>query len=233
MTYKMLMTALLLFVATMAGAQQTTYSFQSEPFDNVFGTYTAGQSVTGSITLSEPLPPGTSNNVNSILVGYSFSDGVVTLDDSNSEIIFGISLTTGPLGQIQSYGMTFWETPLATVSGEVFTGMDITFEPGEGTPGCVPSPTCATAFVQINSGDIACNNVIGGQCVGGTPNPPGGNSGVIFRRADDTGFNPNFDNSSWLGGPPPSAVPALGMASLLLLMLVLAALGCFAMRLRR
>jgi len=43
--------------------------------------------------------------------------------------------------------------------------------------------------------------------------------------AEEGGFNPNFDDSIWSGGPPPRSIPALGTGSLVLLMLVLAALG--------
>jgi len=213
-------------------AQETTYTFQSQPFEDVFGTYSTGQNLTGSITLSEPLAPNITANVNSILVSYSFSDGVVTLDNTNSEIVNGIDLITDAFGGIQSYAMTFWESPLATSDGEIFTGMDVSFFPGIGSPGCIESPTCGPAFVQINSGDIRCNSVSGGQCVGGVPNPKGGNGGAIIRFAEETGFNPDFDDSIWGGGPPPQPIPALGTGSLLLLMLMLAGLAAGALRSR-
>lgn len=234
MPVRIILAAVLLLVGAVAYAQVTTYTFQSEPFHDVFGTYVAGQNLTGHITLSEPLPPNSSSNVNSILLSYSFSDGVVTLDDSNSEAVSELIFTTDATGSIQSYSLTFWESPLATAIGQIFTGMDIFFEPGFGAIGCEPSKECLSASVQINSGDTECFSLSGGQCVGGVPNPPGANGGAIFRIDNNTGFNPNFDNSIWLGGagPQPAAVPALGQGSLLLLMLMLSALGSFAMRRR-
>lgn len=229
---KALGAAALLLAFSAAQAQETTYTFQSQPFNEVFGTYTPGQTLTGSITLSELLPANSSTNVNSTLVSYSFTDGVVTLDDTNSEIVSGIILTTDANARIQSYAMTFWESPLATAAGEVFTGMDIFFNAGLGTPGCTPSASCTAASVQINSGDIECTSVSGGQCDGGIPNPDGGNGGAIFRMAEAGGFNPDFDESIWSGGPPPRSIPALGAGSLVLLMLMLAALGAGALRWR-
>jgi len=224
----------LLLAAGSAHPQQTTYTFQSQPFDDVSGTYTAGQNVTGSITLSEFVPPNTTMDVTPILVSYSFTDGTVTLDETNSVSVGpgGISLTTDASGRIQAYGMTFWESPLATTNGEIFTGMDLVFDPGQGAPGCTPSATCQPAFVQINSGDIECTSTNGGVCDLGVPGPSGGNWGSIFGIAKNTGFNPDFDQSIWTGGPPLQPIPALGPVTLVLLMLALLALGVASLRSR-
>jgi len=184
--FNTLCAATLMFSFTIAYAQETTYGFQSQPFNDVFGTYTAGQNLTGSITLSEPLPANASMNVNTILVSYSFSDGVVTLDQTNSEILGGINLATDAGGRIQSYGMTFWESPLATASGEIFTGMDILFNPGVGSPGCTPSATCFPARVQINSGDLECFSTFGGECDGAFV-PDSADWGRILRVAEAAG----------------------------------------------
>jgi hypothetical protein len=203
----LLVVSSLLLAFSAAFGQQTTYTFHSQAFEAVSGSYVIEQNVTGSITLSEPLAPNTSMNVNSILVAYSFSDGVVMLDDTNSEIISGIHLATDAAGGIQSYGMTLWALPLATAVGEVFTGMDLVFSPGLGAPGCTPSATCGYANVQIYSGDRECWSVAGGVCVSailGTTD----NWGEISRTADETGFDPDFDGSSWTASPSQMAINA-------------------------
>src|SRR6056297_183803 len=173
-------------------------------------------------------------DVTPILVGYSFTDGVVTLNDTNSEIISGfagIFLATDASGGIQSYQMTFWESPLPTSTGNVFTGMDILFLAGAGTPGCVESLTCERAQLQISSGDLECTSAGGGECAAAAQ-MDGDDWGRTVRVADETGFNPDLDDSIWGGGPPPRPIPALGSGALVLLMLMLAALGTGALRWR-
>jgi hypothetical protein len=231
---KALIASALLLGSGAIHAQNASYTFQSEPFENVIGTYTTSQSVSGTLVLSEFVPPNTTMDVTPILVSYSFTDGVLTLDDTNSAStgFFGIQLTTDAVGRIEAYAMTFWESPNATNVGDVFGGMDIGFNRGAGAPGCTPGPDCGRATLQINSGDIECTSVVGGQCDGGVPLPDGGNGGLILAAAAETGLDPGFDTSTWMGQAPPRAIPTLNHAAVLLLTLMLAVLGIMGLRSR-
>lgn len=231
---KALIASALLLGSGAIHAQNASYTFQSEPFENVIGTYTTSQSVSGTLVLSEFVPPNTTMDVTPILVSYSFTDGVLTLDDTNSDSIgfFGIELSTNAVGQIEAYTMTFYESPNTANVGDVFSGMDISFDRGAGEPGCTLGPDCGQAFLQINSGDIRCSSVVGGQCAGGVPLPDGGNGGEIFAVTGETGLNPGLDTSTWMGQVPPRAIPTLNHTAVLLLTLMLAVLGVMGLRSR-
>ncbi len=230
---RLIATLALLIVVHAAHGQQATYTFESPVFETFSGNYPPDRSLAGTLTLSEWVPPNTTMDVTPILVGYSFSDGTVSLDETNAESIAaaGIRLTTDAFGKIQSYGMIFWKSPRATTVGEVFEGMTIAFAAGAGSPGCVVIPFfCRPASVSIASGEYRCVSISDGQCDGAVLDEPDGNWGATRRVSDQFGFDLDFFESTWTGRPPPPSVPAMGATSLLVLSLLLAALGATALR---
>lgn len=84
-----------------------TYDFVSVNYEDIFDTrsgYTTAMNVSGSITTSSPLPPNNGNlDISGLITGFSFNDGLQTIDDSNGFILstFGpVSVVTDPLGNI-------------------------------------------------------------------------------------------------------------------------------------
>ena len=78
---------LTLFVATVAAAQPTTYTYTGDPYTVATAPYAVGGQLTGSFTVANPLPPFLSDaNLVPSLIAMSFNDGVETRTLSNSFI---------------------------------------------------------------------------------------------------------------------------------------------------
>jgi hypothetical protein len=74
------------------------------------GTYTTSMSVTGSITLSEPLPPDMlSLDLSGSVVAYSFTDGRQTLTHLNSVVPGGMFVATDAAGNIWEWAFHLWQ----------------------------------------------------------------------------------------------------------------------------
>ncbi len=73
------------FMSTVASAR--IYLFQGPFYEEVAGPYSTDMRVNGYIETSTFLQPGTPvSDVASLVVSYSFNDGVVTLDQNNSQL---------------------------------------------------------------------------------------------------------------------------------------------------
>jgi PEP-CTERM motif len=75
------------FLFTLPMMANTTYSYKGNDFTSIIeGTaYTASDFVHGSITFAAPLGPNFSfQSISPILLSYSFSDGLQTLNNGNS-----------------------------------------------------------------------------------------------------------------------------------------------------
>ncbi len=71
---------LALFINSHANA--TVYNYTGPNFTAVAGSYTTAMRITGTIVTSSPIPPNSVNfNISGILLGWSFSDGVQTIND--------------------------------------------------------------------------------------------------------------------------------------------------------
>ncbi len=88
--YKKLLVAVALLVLNAQAGASVVYTYIGNNFTSFFdqtppsGSYDASMKVTGSITLANALAPGFFNDLSSLVLDFSFSDGRGTLDKSNS-----------------------------------------------------------------------------------------------------------------------------------------------------
>lgn len=79
-------------------ASARTYSFQGPVYDEVAGPYSTDMRVNGYVETSTALLPASPvSDVAGLVVAYSFNDGVVTLDQTNSQLC-AIALGTSAAG---------------------------------------------------------------------------------------------------------------------------------------
>lgn len=105
-----------------AGAFATTYNYVGSNFTvgNVTAPYTTSMRVTGSITTSSPIPPNTTITLsNPLVTSWTFNDGVIILNNTNSSIDSGApGFTTDASGAIINVGMAVrGQNPLPTALG--------------------------------------------------------------------------------------------------------------------
>jgi hypothetical protein len=127
MISRILMCAVWLSAPVAAFAQTTTYTYNpvGQTFTDVAGTYVTSMSVTGFFQTANRLPAGLGGaDISGDIVGYSFSDGVQTLNDGNSYIVQAVVSTDGS-GRLMTWGLTFYRD-----NGGVVGGMDIAYSLG-------------------------------------------------------------------------------------------------------
>ncbi|MEM8962521.1 MAG: hypothetical protein AAGD38_13640 [Acidobacteriota bacterium] len=136
---KLLLLVSLVSMAGMATAEPTTYTYTGNPFDTVTGPpYTTSNAITGSVTTAAPLPRNLPlSDQRALVTSFSFTDGVQTRTDGDSEILL-FEVATDDAGNLVSWAITFTSAPLATMVGEIRDTMDInsTIDQG-GTGACV------------------------------------------------------------------------------------------------
>ena len=79
------------------------YSFTGENYHSVNGAYTTSMNVSGTLTTSSPIPPNSTNfDLTTIVTGFSFTDGLQTIDSGNGD--FSHDVSTPPLVSTDSAG---------------------------------------------------------------------------------------------------------------------------------
>ena len=117
---------LLLGLLSAPALAATTYTYSGANFTSFSGAYSASSRVTGSFTLAAPLAASLPNtDIRSLILSYSFSDGVQTRNETNSEIcavsIYGFRVSTDASGNIATWAITLC-SPVAA-AGDPVTGV--------------------------------------------------------------------------------------------------------------
>jgi hypothetical protein len=139
----------------------TTYTYTGHPFDVFFPDYTASDFVSGSFTLSSPLPSDQPATTLVTPISFSFTDGLQTVTQAN--VI--ASFTTFDIGTDSSGNINLWDVTVfnsncpITSACEISTQRDmagaedqVNFNPGVGlgfTPGVwttTPLPAALPLF---------------------------------------------------------------------------------------
>ncbi len=144
--------ALLMIFGFVSELSAAVYSVNTDNFTEVFGSYSTNDNISGVVVTTSNVTPNVGLvDVTADLVSYSFSDGVQTLDQNNSTILF-FSLAVDGSNQITQTAITVWKTPVTTMIGGLVEGMDI---------------YTSTTFAQVigfKDADCSMNNGPGGSC---------------------------------------------------------------------
>ena len=116
----LLVTAALSMISVSAHADPVTYTYTGQYFTDTAGSYTTSDRVTGSFTVSSPIP----DNFDGVPSpsSYSFSDGLETLTSLNS-YISQFLVGTNAQGSISSYN-------IFVISNGAFGQIALINEPG-------------------------------------------------------------------------------------------------------
>jgi hypothetical protein len=118
MRLSLLATAAALCLSSLAARADTVYvyTYTGQDFTSASAPYTTSDSVTGELTFSSPLGADLDFQ-QEIPVSYSFSDGVDTLTQANSNLSFA-ELSTDSSGNISryAYGMSTPGGPFISIS---------------------------------------------------------------------------------------------------------------------
>jgi len=98
---------------TLPMMADVTYTYTGNDFTSTLGSYTTSDFVSGSFTVATALTAGlTEGHITPL--SYSFSDGLQTLDNTNSKILFFF------IGTNVSGSITSWDISVADPSDEHF-----------------------------------------------------------------------------------------------------------------
>ena len=111
-----------MFFASLANAA-TTYTYTGNNFDTVTGVYSTSDSVSGSFTVASIFPADMDTvDISQQVLSYSFTDGVNSLNESNSEFCtgfaYGIWVGTDSNGNLNEWSVSIC-TPVSTVPNPV------------------------------------------------------------------------------------------------------------------
>jgi hypothetical protein len=111
-------------LAATGARGQATYSYTGQNFDEVMGTYTVADRLTGWFTVAAPLVPGTPYpaDISGLVTSFSFADGVQTLSDANAEIL-AFSIGTDGGGNLTEWSFRIWKAPIPTSTGVLIDGI--------------------------------------------------------------------------------------------------------------
>jgi len=184
-------------------AYATTYTYTGENFDQVYGDYTTGMNVTGTIVTSSPIPPNSVDfDISPILTSWSFNDGMNTISSSNGKLVIYLPrFSTDAQGNIIKY---FWAIANMGVA------------PVEGDPVEFISSTNDVEIGIADAGftDVLCMDVIDNVCTSFFVDLPFNNGRVYGQEG------------TWVKtNDPARSVPTLSQWSLILLALMLGMVG--------
>ena len=161
---------------TLPMMANTIYTYTGNPFSGPVSPYTTSDFISGSFTLITPIGANSSFNARfntSNLVSYTFTDGVQTINDANSQdgfafISSNIVVGTDATGHIQSWGIGIFNATLGQIdiNNNQFLVGDLVYSSAgqriasSGSPGTwtissaspVPEPS---AFALLGSGMLS------------------------------------------------------------------------------
>ena len=109
-------------------AYATTYTYTGNNFDTVTGVYSTSHSVSRSFTVASALPADMDGDISQQVLSYSFTDGVNTLNESNSVLCtglaYGILVGTDSNGNLDEWSVSIC-TPVSTVPSPVHMIMSL------------------------------------------------------------------------------------------------------------
>jgi hypothetical protein len=172
----------------------TTYNYTGDPFTTATAPYALGGSVTGSITVANPLPPFLPlTDITTALTAMSFTDGVATRTLADS-FLCSFRVATDGAGNITQWQITLRQSPYSP--GNPQHSIDSTGVPG-----------------LLEGNDLAGTGPAG-------PNPC--DPFVL------SPFGSTASEGTWIGVAAAGvAVPMLDGIALLVLVALLAFVGCF------
>lgn len=128
----------ILLLSLGASAEAAVYTFRGPLYESATGPYTTSMRVTGYFETAGPLPASIPlTDISGQIVAYSFNDGVVTLDQTNSQIC-RFSVATNASG-IPAFGYT---TIDGVPSGVGSNAMDLQL-------GTNPNPGAQSPFITV------------------------------------------------------------------------------------
>ncbi len=102
-----------------------TYTYSGGNFVDVLGDYTTMMRVTGQFTVAVPLAPNLPfTDITALVTSYSFSDGVQTLTEANSVLLF-FSVRTDVTGAIAT-----WSISAGVLVGDLINQISTSFNNG-------------------------------------------------------------------------------------------------------
>lgn len=118
---RILMGIALLALLISSYAHAVTYTYTGNNFiTTANGVYTPAMRVTGTFTTSALVPPNSTDyDISGILTGWSFFDGVQTINSNNGTFNPPSPplVTTDAFGSITSTSFNFYRVPISTVLG--------------------------------------------------------------------------------------------------------------------
>jgi len=168
--------AIVFFALCLAGAASgTTYTYAGKTYSIAGSPYTTAMSITGTFDTAAPLPANTNfldigPRGSGLVTGWSFSDGVNTYTQGNSDGVF--SVTTDAKGNFSFYVISLTSPRPPIALNDLVNVMDIN--------------SCCGPIYDLAVNQAVCNMVNqANQCVG----TASANSGI----ANSPGaFNPAF-----------------------------------------
>ncbi len=189
-------------------AYATIYTYTGENFDQVYGDYTTGMNVTGTIVTSSPIPPNSVDfDISPILTSWSFNDGMNTISSSNGKLVLFLpEFSTDAQGNIIKYFWAVANMGVAPVEGDPVEFMSLTDDVEIG-------------IADAGFTDVSCTDVIDDVCTSFFVDQPF-NYGSVYGQ-EGTWVTTNDSARS---------VPTLSQWSLILLALLLGMVGVVGIR---
>jgi len=179
-------------------AYAEVYSYIGPKYEDVNGQYTTDMRITGKLVTSSPIPPNVGGyDISGILTGWSFFDGVQTINSTNGTVHPSSPpwVNTDASGNITSGFFYILRTPIATVVGGL---LDLIY--------IVPS-------WNYSAVGALCITVPDGICRGWDGNQTDSSAQVV-------------QNGVWVTSDLPSTpIPTLSQWTLMLLALMLGLVG--------
>jgi hypothetical protein len=133
-----------ILTAAAVQANPITYTYNGTPFTNVSGPFTTSDKVAGFVELMSALGPNLGPGLTSVTpLAFSFSDGVQTIDSSNSTLV-DVRFTTNSTGAITGWLVEFFTNTGRIETANTIVGLDL--------GALVPFDTGPSGFVSYPGG---------------------------------------------------------------------------------
>lgn len=172
----------LLMLLFSCHALAATYSYEGGLFQTINGSnYDTSMRVTASFETSDPLDANlAAGDISSLLIDFSFNDGVQTISLDDAEIV-SFNVSTNAQGVPDTWSITVWRAPVTNTVGETVDGIDLVFlvdavngnsatEQGFSEPcGASGVEYCGFVALNSNSGGFFDTEAPGTWAVSGLP----------------------------------------------------------------